>query len=381
MLWDPQIIELQGDFGALGVTLATLPDSPAVFLIWPHHGSPYLGKTIRLRRRLLRLLCERSRHSRILNLRAVVSRVEYCLTGSWLETNLLVYEQARRLFPESYLSLLKFRKPPYLKIVSSNMFPRTQVTTRLAGARAVYYGPFRSRQAAEDFENRLLDLFQMRRCQEDLEPSPSHPGCIYGEMNMCLRPCQQVVSREEYQAEVKRVVAFLTSDGRSLLELVTRARDRLSEEMNFEEAARQHKLVERIEQTLKFRDGLVRDIDRLHGIAVTSSISPGAVELWFFVKGFWQSPIRFPVEAAGHSTVSLDHRLQEITAMFRPRELTQREREEHLALLARWRYSSWTDGEWLPFDRLEDIPYRKLVRAISRVASKAAMTTYQRTSE
>ena len=55
-------------------------------------------------------------------------------------------------------------------------------------------GRFEPRGAAELFENQFLDLFQIRRCQENLEPSPQHPGCIYGEMNRCLRPCQQVVS-------------------------------------------------------------------------------------------------------------------------------------------------------------------------------------------
>ena len=68
----------------------------------------------------------------------------------------------------------------------------------------------------------------MRRCQENLEPSPQHPGCIYGEMNMCLRPCQQVVSREEYMSEVQRVEEFLTGDGAALISVASAARDRLS---------------------------------------------------------------------------------------------------------------------------------------------------------
>jgi hypothetical protein len=50
--------------------------------------------------------------------------------------------------------------------------------------------------------------------------------------------------------------------------------------------------------------------------------------------------------------------------------MTVRERQEYLALLARWYYSSWRDGEWLGFDSYEDIPYRKLVNAVARVATK-----------
>jgi hypothetical protein len=50
--------------------------------------------------------------------------------------------------------------------------------------------------------------------------------------------------------------------------------------------------------------------------------------------------------------------------------MTLRERQEYLALLARWYYSSWRDGEWLPFESYDDIPYRKLVNAVSRVAAR-----------
>ena len=47
-----------------------------------------------------------------------------------------------------------------------------------------------------------------------------------------------------------------------------------------------------------------------------------------------------------------------------------RERQEYLALLARWYYSSWRDGEWLPIESFDNLPYRKLVHAISRVARR-----------
>jgi hypothetical protein len=50
------------------------------------------------------------------------------------------------------------------------------------------------------------------------------------------------------------------------------------------------------------------------------------------------------------------------------RPLAMRERQEYLALLARWYYSSWREGEWLLIDNFDALPYRKLVHAISRVA-------------
>ena len=110
------------------------------------------------------------------------------------------------------------------------------ITTR-SSAEGMFYGPFASRAAAERFDGGVLDLFQIRRCEENLEPAPEHPGCMYGEMNRCLRPCQQAVSAQEYAGEVTRVEQFLRTHGDSLIESAEAARDRASKEMQFEAAA------------------------------------------------------------------------------------------------------------------------------------------------
>jgi excinuclease ABC subunit C len=362
-------IEIGGDLADLDAALAALPDNPAVFVIWPKEGEPYLSKTNLLRRRLLRLFKERQLPSRLLNLRHIARRIEYQLAGSALESAVVLYEQARRHFPADYLDRLKLRMPPYIKIVLSNQFPRSHITIHLARSAGLYFGPFRSRASAERFEGQFLDLFQMRRCQEDLVPSPQHPGCIYGEMAMCLRPCQQVVGEAEYGHEVARVVDFLRTDGQSLLGAIAHSRDRLSEEMLFEDAARQHQRYEKVQEVLKQADELARDVDRLNGVAIARSLASDAVEMWFVRGGDWQEPQRFSFEVEDGAPVSLDRKLRETLATVAGCKLTVRERQEYLALLARWYYSSWRDGEWLAFESFDDIPYRKLVNAVSRVAS------------
>ena len=137
--------------------------------------------------------------------------------------------------------------------------------------------------------------------------------------------------------------------------------------MNFEEAARQHKRLERIQSVLALRGDLACDIDRLYGVAIAPCSLPDSVYLWFVCQGAWQAPVRFPLT----SLVSLDQRLRELVASIQPVTPALAEKQEHLALLARWHYSSWSDGEWIGFPGLDQAPYRKLVRAISRVSQKA----------
>ena len=205
--------------------LATLPESPAVFALTMRQGPPYLARTALLGRRVRRLL-------RLGMFADIATALDFWHTASRLESSLKLYELAREHYPASYLKLTKLRMPTYVKVLLTNEFPRTTVTSRLTKS-GLNYGPFRSRLGAEAFEASVLEHFQLRRCTEDLAPDSEHPGCMYGEMNHCLRPCQAAVSPEGYSTEVRRVTDFLNTAGRSLLDTVERARDRFSSEMEF----------------------------------------------------------------------------------------------------------------------------------------------------
>ncbi|MCZ2076885.1 MAG: hypothetical protein LC130_18040 [Bryobacterales bacterium] len=366
----PEIIELTGSPEQIEQRIESVPDTPAVFAIWAREGTPYLGRTNVLRRRLRRLLTPRSGTSRMLNLRVLAARVEFWLTGSRLESAVLNYELARRHFPGLYRKIVKLPALAYLKVLLANRFPRCQITSKTSSGSAMYFGPFRTRVLAEQFQEQFLNLFQLRRCTEDLSPLPSHPGCIYGEMGKCLRPCQQVVGEEEYRSEVERVTAFLASGGQSMLQRIAGIRDRLSEQLDFEQAAYQHSRYEKVQAVLALRDDLASDVRRIHGVCVTPSAVDNAVELWFVVEGCFHSRSRFEVGASSSAMVPLDARLRQVLAALAPSKYLPRQRDENLALLSRWYHASDRDGEWLPFEDLGQIPYRKLVNAIHRVSAR-----------
>jgi len=353
--------------------LGELPNRPAVFLLWPAAGKPYLARTNVLRKRLLRLLATRESPSKALNLQGTAERVEYQLTGSRLEAQMLLLEQARAHFGAAYRNAIRLRMPPYVKLVVSNVFPRTLVTTHIGRAKAVYYGPFRNRAGAARFESEFLDLFQLRRCHDDLVTSAAHPGCIYGEMGRCLRPCQEAVGVEEYRGEAERVGEFLRTNGRSLMAPAESARERLSAEMDFEGAALMHQRCQRIAEVLALSDEMCREVSRLNAVAVAPSCAADAVELGWLRGGVWRGFSRIEFTPAEGRSVSLDARLREfMTAMTTndPAPANPVDRMERLAVLARWFYSSWRDGELILFDDWDKPPYRKLVNAVSRVAQQ-----------
>ena len=325
----------------------------------------------RLRRLLLSYAGSGTRSARWLR-RSIRSSVGRPARG-W-SSSLLLHRLAKKFYPDRYLSFLKLRIPWFVGITTEDPFPRSEVTNKSSARLGMVWGPFAGRGIALEYEQELLGLFQMRRCPDVLTPAPEHPGCIYGEMNQCLRPCQCVVTQEEYSAEANRVVDFLANNGRSALATLSAARERASENMQFEEAAIIHKRIDRIKAAAACRPAVVEEIHGFSGVALTSDRwseqLPALAHVARLLAGA-RGPSLFN---SGGRTRSLDSELRELLAQ----RLEQPQVEEHpveeLAIFARWYYSSWCDGEWFPLRDFTNLNYRKLVRQISRMVQASAPT-------
>lgn len=331
-------------------------------------GPPYVGKTADVRRRMQRLLSPRQSASRRLTLRDVAKGVHYLPTGSPFESGLLLYRAMRLYRPDSFREHLKLRPPPFLKILLGNRFPRTCVTRRLARSRAVFYGPFRTRNEAKQFEGTVLDLFQARRCTENLTPSPSHPGCIWGDMRVCLRPCQQACDDDTYRREVARLEDFLATEGQSFVQEAERARDCASNSMEFEAAGRHHRLLLKARAALRLKGPLARELGALCGMVFQCGVEARSLEITPLYKGSFQDSIHLRWDGEPRPA-SLGAAIRQELATRSWQESGVREKEEHLALLQRWHGSSFRKGEFIPFASMAAAPVRKLANAAMRVAT------------
>jgi excinuclease ABC subunit C len=364
---------------------SALPPRPAVCLIElrDEKAEPLLIRTQDLQRRLRRLLGPPDPSSKRLNLREVARGVRYRLTGSRFEQIFTYYVHAKQLFPERYQNMLRLRPPAVLKVSLRNAYPRCYITRRIPvddtglPAAGAYYGPFASRRSAEAFAGSALDFFKVRRCQIKIRRDPTFPGCIYSEMKMCLAPCFAGCSKEEYEAEVHKLVRFLDSSGGSLRDSLERERESASEALDFERAATLHKKIEKLDDALRGSQELPRRIQDLSAVILQRCAEEQTIGV-YAVRGGWLSAptfVRF-AEIAGQPR-SAEHIFRE----FLENTATQPEGDalatapgaakgkdilsEHLWLLARWYYSNPREGEI--FFREEDWPYRRIMRGCSRL--------------
>jgi hypothetical protein len=286
-------------------------------------------------------------------------------------------------------------------MASGNDFPRVYPSTRLTlSAAADLFGPFPSRWLAERWLESMLNLFLLRRCQEDLHPDPSHPGCIYSELKKCLAPCFQGCTPGRYAQEAAAVHDFLTTRGQSLLTQLTKERDAASEALDFEQAAALHAKVTQVEEVIASLPEAVHPLPQLSGLILQPSAQPETVSLFLLHSGQLAGPVPFsthgmrhPNEQSGSSSLFAHPTMLEPTPLEEAPVTATRDQLEtrldqafatlrrglqrpssglladHLALFRRWFYrpAAKRTGELLLAHADGTIPAKAALRAISRV--------------
>jgi hypothetical protein len=348
------------------------------------------------------------------NLREFTRRIEWQVVGSTFEAQWLNYLLNKQYYPRQYRVRLRLKPPALLKLNLRNRFPRCYPTRRLVKDGAYYYGPFPSQAAAERFAAEFLDFFKIRRCVEDLDPNPSHPGCIYSQMKMCLAPCFAGCTDDEYQNEVGRVVEFLDAQGQSLLRMLAEERSQASEALDFEQAAKIHAKMEKVNGVLRQKSELARNLPELHALVMQKGAEAKSVLFFRVWRGELRGPALLSLDENVRSPLPLDQRLHNLldslagdspaaiptqTPLRRlPHPLAAVATDdlsgpspanstatplhsrrdgaefvpavppwEHLSLLGRWYYSSFREGELVMLNAEQAIPHTRLIRLCRKI--------------
>jgi excinuclease ABC subunit C len=405
--------------------LTMLPQAPAVFALYGAEAKdePYIGRTPNLRGRLERLLQPSARHPRRLQLAGRVRRIAFRRTGSDFESLLTQFSLLEEIYGAKSLERMHLRAPAFVRYLGSNPYPRIVVTNKPSQREADWaYGPFASRAAAERFAEEALKLFLLRRCTDDLNPDPSHPGCVYSEMKMCLAPCYKGCTDNRYAEEAAAVRDFLATRGESKLVVLRGERDSASARLAFEDAAALHAQVQKVEAVRALAPELVQPMSRLRAVILQASANPDEVEVFAFEHGSLRGPLGFSTlgmriqnEQSGSSSLfaqpmaleavpetvnneqwtvispgsvepadsarakvprtMLEARVEGVLAELEKaaRAPSATVRQAHLALLKRWYYRPEVkrEGEICFPDAEGHWPIRSLLRSVGRVAAKS----------
>jgi excinuclease ABC subunit C len=266
--------------------LARLPEQPGVYL-WLNAANEtlYVGKARSLRDRVRSYLGAYGlspRHDALLD---EIMRVEVIVTDSVMEALVLETNLIKQRSPRYNILLRDDKNYPYLRLTTSEAFPRILVARSVDKTGDFYAGPFLPAKLARRTMTLSHRVFGIRSCNEVITGQRGRP-CLEYDIKRCLAPCvAEICTEEQYGVAVANTRLLL--EGRTD-ELSERLRDRMqsaADDERFEEAAQLRDALRTV-QTLRDRQQKVATVaqgDRdVFGLKVGPS--GGAIQV-FQVRG------------------------------------------------------------------------------------------------
>jgi excinuclease ABC subunit C len=233
----------------LGEVAARAPELPGVYLFLDGRGRVlYVGKARQLRRRVLSYFLK-DQPSKTVSMLSRAKELRFVVTHNEVEALILENRLIKDHRPRYNVLLRDDKTYPYIKLTTSEYWPRALLVRRIERDGSEYFGPFLGHGTAA----RLMDLIRMytqvRTCSWDLKPEGtlSRP-CLYYSMGACLGPCVAgLTSPEAYREAVAEVRLLLAGNTGDLAETFKKRMWEAAERQDYERAARLRDLARAVE--------------------------------------------------------------------------------------------------------------------------------------
>ena len=271
------------DFSEL---LRAVPTRPGVYLMRDKLGGVlYVGKAGNLRNRLRSYFGKKaSPYPKVRGMIPKIANFEFILTESDEEAVLLECNLIKENKPP-YNSRLKDDKSyPFIKIDTSEDFPRVYITRGQAGDGSLYFGPYASAYSVRRTLALLKKLFPYRSCTKTITGTDARP-CLDYHIHRCVGPCIGAVDKEGYGEVIEHVALFLRGRTDRVAKQVARQMEEAAERLEFERAAVLRDQYRAIEKVSAGQKVLHLSPDSIDAIGLAIEGGEAWVEVFFIREG------------------------------------------------------------------------------------------------
>ncbi len=199
--------------------LDDLPDAPGVYLYRDRRGRTiYVGKAKSLKHRVRSYFqSSAGQEAKTGALVAEIHDLEFIVTRTEVEALILENNVIKKERPRYNIRLRDDKNFPYLKMTTTERFPRVVLVRRARLDGNAYFGPYLPASAARRTIQMVARHFKVATCYEQLDGSRPRP-CLLYQLNQCLAPCSAgLVGEEEYAQAAHDARLFLEGRTRDLL--------------------------------------------------------------------------------------------------------------------------------------------------------------------
>ena len=221
--------------------LATLPMEPGCYLMKDRYGEViYVGKAKKLKNRVNQYFVG-THDNKTTKMVSNVVDFDYIVAPSEKEALILEFNLIKQYRPKFNIMFMDDASYPYIRL-TTEQYPTLKVVRdarRLKNAR--YFGPYPNAGYAYELVDLLQQLYPLRRCK-----TMGTRLCLYYHLGQCLGPCEFDIPEETYRQISDNITRFINGDTSATVKKLAEERDRHSENLEFEQAAKCQTLLEAI---------------------------------------------------------------------------------------------------------------------------------------
>ncbi len=217
--------------------IAGLARTPGVYVMRDQERRVlYVGKARSLRSRVGSYFKVPHESSRIQIMMADVDEIEIHRTRTETEALLLESNLIKTLRPKFNILLRDDKSYPYLKLSLTEEYPRLSLYRGRTNIKDRLFGPYASAGSVRVMLAQLQKIVPVRQCDNNTFKNRSRP-CLQYQIKRCSAPCVNVISKSDYDEDVKRLIQVLDGKENEISEHFASEMDKASEQLDFEAAA------------------------------------------------------------------------------------------------------------------------------------------------
>ncbi len=217
--------------------IAGLARTPGVYVMRDQERRVlYVGKARSLRSRVGSYFKVPHESSRIQIMMADVDEIEIHRTRTETEALLLESNLIKTLRPKFNILLRDDKSYPYLKLSLTEEYPRLSLYRGRTNIKDRLFGPYASAGSVRVMLAQLQKIVPVRQCDNNTFKNRSRP-CLQYQIKRCSAPCVNVISKSEYDEDVKRLIQILDGKENEISEHFASEMDKASAQLDFEAAA------------------------------------------------------------------------------------------------------------------------------------------------
>ena len=221
--------------------IRTAPTDPGCYIYRNSGGKIiYIGKAKNIRNRVKSYFVNGYKEPKTAALVSQIVEVEFILTNSEIEALILENTLIKTHRPKYNIFFRDDKTYPYVRI-TAEPFAQVFLTRNVIRDGSKYFGPYTDSRLLRETLEIIKNIFPIRSCKHRLNEKTIAKGqikiCLDYHIKKCEGPCQGLVSAEEYDLMIAKVMAFLNGHTEDAIQYFQEKMKTAATNMQFETAA------------------------------------------------------------------------------------------------------------------------------------------------